>query len=77
MSDIVLRNTARAQIQLTNLVERLRDRLAEQEGQDTIEYLGVLIVVAAVILAVYQLIPGLKGTISKGAKQVIQGVFNA
>ena len=75
MSDIVLRNTARVQVQLTSLMETLRTRLAEQEGQDTIEYLGVLLVVAALIALVVGVVNGLGGTIKGDVTNAINGVF--
>lgn len=75
MSDIVLRNTARIQVQLSGLLETLRDRLADQEGQDTIEYIGVLLVVATLIGVVVVAVGGLGDTIKSGATTLIHDVF--
>lgn len=76
MSDIVLRSTARAHVKLTDLMQTLRTRLAEQEGQDTIEYLGVLLVVAAVIAVVIGFVnKSLLGDISGDVQNAIDSVF--
>ena len=78
MSDFLLHTAVRMRITVTGIVEGLADRIASDErGQDTIEYLGVLLVVAALIGVVVGLVPGLKSTITDGAKSVISGVFGA
>jgi len=81
MSDIVLRSTARTQIELRNLVDHMKgmvERLTDEErGQDTIEYIGVLAVVAVVIGVLLAVVPNLSTTISQGASSLINKVFNA
>lgn len=81
MSDIILRSSARTQVELHNLVDHVKgmvERLTDEErGQDTIEYIGVLAVVAVVIGVLLAVVPKLFPTISSGASKLVNGVFNA
>jgi hypothetical protein len=79
MSDIVLRGTARAHNTLHNVagaVKRIPERLREQDGQDTVEYIGVLVLVAALIAAVYLFIPTVSGDLQKGATGMVNSIFS-
>lgn len=37
------------QVAVTDLMERMRDRLEDEEGQTSAEYLGIILVVVAII----------------------------
>lgn len=77
MSDFLIHTTVRVQSTLTGLVRNLAARIAEDErGQDMIEYLGVLAIVAALITVVIGLTTSLGDPIKSGASKVISEVFN-
>lgn len=76
MSDIVLRSTVRARAELHSLVETLKQRLREQDGQDTVEYIGVLVLVAAIIAGVFAFIPGVESTLQTDVTHMISDIFN-
>jgi Flp pilus assembly pilin Flp len=80
MSDIVLHTAAKLETTKTAVVQRLANtvtRLREEDGQDMVEYAGVLIVVAVLILGV---VVALKGSsvfsdIAKGMDGMINDIF--
>jgi Flp pilus assembly pilin Flp len=75
MSAFLTFTAVRIQIAARALVERLAD---DERGQDTIEYLGVLLVVAALIAVVVGIVSTKLGsTIQTGAQNVINDVFNS
>jgi Flp pilus assembly pilin Flp len=75
MSAFLLLNAVR--VQAAGAVHRLAERITDDErGQDTIEYIGVLLVVAALIFVVLGVVKSdLTTTISKGATSLINKVF--
>jgi hypothetical protein len=77
MSAFLLLTAVRTQVAATGIVRRIADRIADERGQDTIEYLGVLLVVAALIGLVMGVVPSFRQTIINGANSVIDSVFNA
>jgi hypothetical protein len=77
MSAFLLLSAVRTQVAATSIVRRVAARLSDERGQDTIEYLGVLLVVAVLIGVVMGVVPQLRQTIINGANQVIDSVFNA
>jgi Flp pilus assembly pilin Flp len=80
MSDLVLRTATSTQMRLSmmaGLVRKLAARLADDErGQDAIEYVGVLVIVAVVIGAVATVItkvaPGLTGDVGKAIDNIFK-----
>lgn len=76
MSTFFFLTAARARTLLRGLAARIA---ADERGQDTIEYIGVLVVVAAIIALVVGLVNG--GAIGKeigdGASSLISKVFHA
>lgn len=77
MSEFLLLTTVRAQAAVTGLLHSLAERLADDErGQDTIEYIGVLAVVAVIIGVVLAVAKGLRQDISSGASKLVSEVFN-
>ena len=77
MSAFLLLSAVRTQVAATAIVRRVAARISDERGQDTIEYLGVLLVVAVLIGVVMGVVPQLRQTIINGANQVIDSVFNA
>ena len=79
MSDLVIRATTSAQVtlyrlpaQLAAYARRAVDRLErEQTGQDLIEYAGILVVVAAVIVALITLEPHIKTAITTAVNSIV------
>jgi Flp pilus assembly pilin Flp len=77
MSAFLLLTTVRVQTTVSGFVRGLAERLADDErGQDMIEYLGVLAIVAALIGVVVTLTSSLGAPIKSGASKVISEVFN-
>jgi Flp pilus assembly pilin Flp len=74
MSAILLFTAVRMQAAARAIASRIAD---DERGQDTIEYLGVLLVVAALIGLVIGVVPQLRQTILGGANDLISSVFNA
>lgn len=52
MNDMSLELAVRTQFAVADLVERTRERLAKEDGQAAAEYLGIILVVAAIIGAI-------------------------
>lgn len=77
MSDLVLLTAVRVKSTLSGFVQDLATRIADDErGQDTIEYIGVLLVVAALIAVVVGIVQTKLGsTIESGATSLINKVF--
>jgi Flp pilus assembly pilin Flp len=77
MSNLFLLTAVRVQTTVTDVLERLAERIADDErGQDTIEYIGVLLVVAALIAVVVGVVnKSLGTTITNGAKSLISNVL--
>jgi Flp pilus assembly pilin Flp len=77
MSDLVLLTAVRVKSTLSGFVQDLAARIADDErGQDTIEYIGVLLVVAALIAVVVGIVQTKLGsTIESGATSLINKVF--
>ena len=77
MSNLFLLTAVRVQTTVTDALERFAERLADDErGQDTIEYIGVLLVVAALIAVVVTVVKNnLSTTIENGAKSLISNVL--
>ena len=71
MSAFLLLTAVRTQIAASGVVRRISARIGDERGQDTIEYLGVLLVVAALIGVVVGLVPSLRSAITNGANTVI------
>jgi hypothetical protein len=72
--------TAQARSALAGVIHGIAARITDDEhGQDTIEYIGVLLVVAALITVVVGIVNNgsLTTTITNGAKNLINDVFNA
>lgn len=77
MSTLFLHIAFRTQVSLAGLARKLSARVVDDEcGQDAIEYIGVLAVVAVVIGVVIAVASGLQGTITSGASKVISEVFS-
>jgi Flp pilus assembly pilin Flp len=69
--------TASAKSTLSGFFRGFAARIVDDErGQDVVEYLGVLAVVAALIGVVIGVANGLGGDITSGASHVISEVFN-
>jgi Flp pilus assembly pilin Flp len=77
MSDLVLLTAVRVKSTLSGFVQDLAARIADDErGQDTIEYIGVLLIVAALIAVVVGIVQTKLGsTIESGASSLINKVF--
>jgi Flp pilus assembly pilin Flp len=60
------------QIALTDLASRMRDRLSEEEGQTAAEYIGIILVIAAVIAVVSK--TGIATAIGTGIENAIKKV---
>ena len=81
MSDIVLHTAAKASTVPTRVahgVRRAVQRLREEErGQDMVEYAGVLLVVAIVVVGVAAAISngGVFGDIAGGIRSVVDNIF--
>jgi Flp pilus assembly pilin Flp len=83
MTDLTLRAATRAQLTLSDVgdqllvrMQRAAERLRrEQTGQDVIEYAGMVVLVAAIIVAIIQIgIPGKVGTaVSKAVTSIFGG----
>lgn len=79
MSDLVIRATTSAHLtryrapqKLAACARRAADRLQrEQTGQDLIEYAGILVVVAAIIVALIALEPTISNAISNAVKSIL------
>jgi hypothetical protein len=77
MSTFLLLTFVRAQSTMSGFVRGLATRIAgDERGQDVVEYLGVLAVVAALIGVVIGVANGLGTDITNGAKHVVGEVFN-
>jgi Flp pilus assembly pilin Flp len=77
MSAFLLLTAVRAQTTVTGFLQGVAARLADDErGQDVVEYLGVLAVVAVLIGVVSGVAGQLTSPILSGAKHVISEVFN-
>lgn len=75
MSAFLILTATRIQTCVRGLAARIAD---DERGQDTIEYIGVLLVVAALIGIVVGVVQGhLGSTIETGANDLISKVFNA
>ncbi len=83
MNDLALREIARAQVVLAGAGRRLEfgarratDRLRrEQTGQDVIEYAGMIVLVAAVIVALFQL--GIPNTVKGAVTSALHSIFGS
>ena len=77
MSNLFLLTAIHVQTTVTGALNRLAERIADDErGQDTIEYIGVLLVVAALIAVVVAVVKtDLSSTIANGAKSLISNVL--
>ena len=79
MPDLLL-ITLQVRSALASAVQGIAARITDDErGQDTIEYIGVLLVVAALITVVVGIVNNgsLTSTITNGAKNLINSVFSA
>ncbi|MFZ0039841.1 MAG: hypothetical protein WAK93_00915 [Solirubrobacteraceae bacterium] len=84
MSDLMLSSAVRAQVARVNLVQTLvgyanhvvERAHREQTGQDMVEYAGVLIVVAAIVLAVATQGSQIAGFITSGISKEVNSIFN-
>ena len=70
--DTSLELAVRGQNAITDLVARMEARLADEEGQTAAEYMGLVLVVAAVIAAL--LSANIGGDIVKKIKDAIAGI---
>jgi Flp pilus assembly pilin Flp len=63
---------------LTELLHRGRDLVAalhrDEDGQGAVEYVGIIIVVVAIIAIVAQAAPEVGGAISSGLQSTVQGL---
>jgi Flp pilus assembly pilin Flp len=80
MSDIVLHTAAKLETTKTAVVQRLANtvtRLREEDGQDMVEYAGVLIVVAVLILGVVVALgkSSVFSDIASGIDSMIKDIF--
>lgn len=77
MSDLFLLTAVRVKSTLSGFVQDMAARIADDErGQDTIEYIGVLLIVAALIAVVVGIVQTKLGsTIESGASSLINKVF--
>lgn len=64
----------KAQFALTNLVEDLRMRLEDETGAIPVEYLGILIFAAAIVVAIIGL--NLDTTIKNAVQRSVESVTN-
>ena len=68
MNEIILREQVRAQYAIAEAFENLIERMRREDGQTSVEYVGVIVVVAALILAfkgqIGSVVGGLVGKIS-------------
>lgn len=80
MSDLILSTATRTQLELRAAVAHLHrwvERLqSEENGQDMIEYAGVIVIVALIIGAVVLLVPGIKSSLSSGISKQINNIFS-
>lgn len=73
-TELTLRAAAKAQVTLWGAGERVAARLRrEQTGQDVIEYAGMIVLVAAIIVAVIQI--GLPGKVSNAVSKAVNSIF--
>jgi hypothetical protein len=72
MNDMSLELAVRTQLAVTDLVERARERLVREEGQAAAEYLGIILVVAAIIGAIFA--TGLGNSIFTKLKSTIDSI---
>ncbi len=72
MSDLMLRTAVTARIFIAGLAARLAE---DERGQDAIEYVGVLAVVAVIIGVVITVASGLAKPITSGVSKEIASIF--
>jgi hypothetical protein len=72
MNEKSLELAVRSQIAITDLVRRAREHLAAEDGQTAAEYIGIILVIVAVIAAVSA--TGIAKTIGNGIKDAINDV---
>jgi hypothetical protein len=60
------------QVAVTNVIRRTRERLEAEDGQTAAEYIGIILVIAAIISAV--LVTGIGSTITRKIEEAINGV---
>jgi len=67
MSDIALQSLAKLQV----FAQSLSDRLSEEEGQGSVEYVGVVIAAALIVLVIIGAASGLGGQLLSGLSRRI------
>lgn len=72
MPDKLTRIAINAQIWKTDTVERMRGRLADEEGQTAAEYLGIILIVAVIIAAIVT--TGIAGDIASRIDELITDI---
>lgn len=72
MSDMGLKLAVRTQVAVTDLVRRTREHLAAEDGQAAAEYLGIILVVAAIIAGILAM--GIGGKITHAINTAIDGI---
>jgi hypothetical protein len=60
------------QVAVTDLIRRTRERLEAEDGQTAAEYIGIILVVVAIIAAIVQ--TGIAHTITRKIDEAIGGV---
>lgn len=71
MSELMLRTAFIARDMLRAVSSRVRD----ERGQDAIEYVGVLVVVAAIIVVMTTVASGLTDTLKNDVTNAINNIF--
>jgi Flp pilus assembly pilin Flp len=59
---------------LQNTVYRVRERLRDESGQTAAEYMGVIVLIAAVLAAIA--VSGIAGKLTNTITQAVQAGFN-
>jgi Flp pilus assembly pilin Flp len=72
MSDLILRTAVATRLCLSSLAARL---VSDERGQDAIEYVGVLAIVAVIIGVVIAVASGLNHPITSGVSKEISKIF--
>jgi Flp pilus assembly pilin Flp len=72
MTDKSVELAVRSQVAVADLVRRTRERLAAEHGQTAAEYIGIILVIVAVIAAISA--SGLGKTITGAINDAVEGV---
>jgi Flp pilus assembly pilin Flp len=74
MNEIVLRNQVRAQLAISSAVDTAMERLRDEEGQTSIEYVGIIAVVGLILAALLGAASGWGSSLASKVGNVISSI---